>query len=108
MIHSAQDLTDGTTLQADVCIAGSGAAGITLALELRGAGLDVVVLEGGGLTEEDAMQALYEGNMSGIDTWDLHDRRIRRLGGTTQHWVGWCRPLAPDVFEPRDFIPHTG
>ena len=34
--------------------------------------------------------------------------RIRSLGGTTGHWNGWCRPLMPQDFERRDYIPDSG
>ena len=44
MLLDANDLPTGETLTADVCIAGAGAAGITLALALRDAGLDVILL----------------------------------------------------------------
>ena len=33
---------------------------------------------------------------------------LRYLGGSTNHWGGWCRPLAPIDFEARDWIPHSG
>jgi choline dehydrogenase-like flavoprotein len=45
---SARDVTEGTTLSADVCIAGAGAAGITMALRLRHRGCSVLLLESGG------------------------------------------------------------
>jgi len=35
MIIDARTLADGATLEADVCIAGAGAAGMTIALDLR-------------------------------------------------------------------------
>ena len=43
MIIDAADLDEGTTLDADLCIIGAGAAGITIARELAGTDLDVVV-----------------------------------------------------------------
>ena len=47
-IQRAEDLPAGGDLQADVCIVGSGAAGITLARQLDGSRLRVVMLEAGG------------------------------------------------------------
>ena len=58
-----------------------------------------------GITE---VQALSEGRMTGIDTWNVRTMRIRALGGTTGHWAGWCRPLTPQDFEARDYIPLSG
>jgi choline dehydrogenase-like flavoprotein len=108
MVIDARTLTEGATLEADICIAGAGAAGMTIALDLRGSGLSILLLESGGLERDEATQALSEGRMTGIDTWDLRRMRIRALGGTTGHWAGWCRPLTPQDFEARDYIPHSG
>jgi len=108
MLIDARTLAEGATLEADVCIAGAGAAGMTMALDLRGSGLSVVLLESGGVERDEATQALSEGRMTGIDTWDLRRMRIRALGGTTGHWNGWCRPLMRQDFERRDYIPDSG
>lgn len=108
MLVHTNAVSDNATLQADVCIAGAGAAGITLALELAGSGLDVVLLEGGGSAKSNEMQALYAGTMVGIDTWSLDALRVRVLGGTTDHWAGWCRPLASEDFTFRAWLPNSG
>lgn len=108
MILDAAALADGTRLQADVCIVGGGAAGITVALGLIDSGLDVVLLESGGLAPDPATQRLYRGSMSGIDTFALDAMRLRYLGGSTNHWEGWCLPLTPEDFTPRDHIPLSG
>lgn len=108
MLLDANELSTGATLSADVCIAGAGAAGITLALTLQNAGLDVLLLESGGLEDESDTQALYRGTMSGIDTWELDDHRWRLFGGSTSRWAGWCRPLDAHDFEKRSYIPNSG
>lgn len=108
MIRDAADLEEGAELSADICVIGAGAAGITLALSLRESGLSVIVLESGGRRDEEAAQALYRGTMSGISTWDLDEKRRRILGGSTSRWGGWCRPLSPEDFEQRDYIPQSG
>ena len=46
MIRDSSELPAGA-LNAAVCVIGSGAAGITMALELDGAGFDVLLLESG-------------------------------------------------------------
>src|SRR5688572_15496802 len=97
-----------TALEADVCIAGGGAAGMTLALDLRESGLSVILLASGGLRREAETQRLSDGRMTGIRTWNLRTMRVRALGGATGHWEGWCRPLMPQDFEPRPFIPSSG
>jgi choline dehydrogenase-like flavoprotein len=108
MFADASTLADGARLEADICIAGAGAAGITVALDLRRSGLSVIVLESGGLRREAETQVLSDGRMTGIDTWTLRSMRIRALGGTTGHWEGWCRPLMPQDFEFRDYVPQSG
>lgn len=108
MLIDGRSLSSGTTLEADVCIAGAGAAGMTIALDLRGAGLSVVLLESGGHERDAATQTLSEGRMTGIDTWNMRQMRIRALGGTTGHWNGWCRPLMPQDFAAHAHVPGSG
>lgn len=108
MLSDALSLPDGTRLTADVCIVGAGAAGITLARELRNSGLEVLLLEAGGLDREPRTQALYAGTMSGISTWSLDVMRARQLGGSTNLWGGWCRPLAREDFAARSYIDTEG
>ncbi|AJP58922.1 FAD-dependent oxidoreductase [Pandoraea vervacti] len=109
MILDAHDLPSGTELQADLCIAGAGAAGITLALALEASGLDVILLESGSDIAEPAIQRLYTGT---VEDARLHppaeSYRVRRFGGSTTLWGGRCMPLDPIDFEPRDYIPHSG
>lgn len=47
MFIDARTMPNGTRLAGDVCVVGSGAAGIMLARELESSGIDVVVLESG-------------------------------------------------------------
>ena len=108
MLIDGRTLPEGTTLEADICIAGAGAAGMTIARDLRGSGLSILLLESGGRERDEATQALSDGRMTGIDTWNLRRMRIRALGGTTGHWNGWCRPLMPQDFEARNYIPGSG
>ncbi len=109
MLLDARELPDATVLNADICIVGAGAAGISVALALRNSGLDVVLLEAGGIGDEAESQALYKGEV--VDT-RLHsplDRyRQRRLGGSTTIWGGRCMPFDAIDFEPRDYIAHSG
>ena len=56
MLIDARELPDGALIEGDVIIAGGGMAGITLARQLGDAGLDVVILESGGLTADQRTQ----------------------------------------------------
>lgn len=97
MIRSINSLTS-KSLQADLCIVGGGAAGITLAVELAGTGVDVLLIESGGTKPDPPTQALYEGSANGINPSYLRTSRLRFFGGTTNHWTGYCRPLDKSDF----------
>lgn len=116
MIIDAADLDEGTTLDADLCIVGAGAAGITIARELAGSNLDVVLLESGGTEAEEATTSLYEGDYLAepitdafqLRTIAMEELRLRFFGGTTGHWAGYCRPIEPIAFEARPWLPLSG
>lgn len=88
----ARELEFTDALQADICIIGAGAAGITLARYLSSTGLDVIMLESGGMSLEGATQALYQTERQGLPYYDLTVSRLRYFGGTSNHWAGYCRP----------------
>ncbi len=102
MFHDARSLPAGTVLEAEVCIVGAGAAGITLAQAMAGRGFRVLLLESGGMELEEPTQALYAGEQRGVKQLDLDASRLRYFGGTTNHWAGWCRPLEARDFRPAD------
>ena len=108
MILDARTLDSRAELDADICVVGAGAAGITLTQALIDCGRRVVVLEGGGLQPDPQSQQIYAGTASGQSYYALDGCRVRYLGGTTNTWGGWCRPLDAIDFVPRDWLPHSG
>jgi len=109
MIDDASELGAGQSLDTDVCIVGAGAAGITLALELAGTGLSVLLVESGGMEAEEAVQKLYEGAVTDERMHSApHRYRQRRFGGSTTIWGGRCVPLDAIDFEPRDYLSASG
>jgi choline dehydrogenase-like flavoprotein len=94
--------------EVDVCIVGGGAAGISLAVELAGTPLKVVLLEQGGLTPDDAGRPVYRVLPGRELTLGVDPNRKFFLGGNTNHWYGNCRPLDASDFEPRTWIPNSG
>jgi choline dehydrogenase-like flavoprotein len=92
--------------EAEFAIIGGGVAGITLARRL-GQRHEVVLVESGGEELDAATQALYDGEAIGLN-YSLTGSRLRYLGGSSNHWGGWCSPLDPEDFEARDWVEHSG
>jgi choline dehydrogenase-like flavoprotein len=95
-------------IDTDLCIIGAGAAGIAIAREFAGTRVRVTLLESGGRTPDAATQSLYRGTSMAQKYFRLDTTRSRYFGGSTNCWMGFCRPLDADDFEARDWIPHSG
>jgi len=92
----------------DVCVVGGGVAGITLALKLP-ARLRVCLLEAGGDSYSPESQELYQGKSdAGRPYFDLTATRQRFLGGTSNHWGGFCRPLDTHDFDAKPWLERSG
>ncbi|WP_292430738.1 GMC family oxidoreductase [Mesorhizobium sp.] len=90
------------------CILGSGPAGTTIARKLGAAGIPVTVLEAGSREFGDESQDFYRGTTVGDHYFDLDITRLRFMGGSSNHWAGWCRVLDKQDFEPKAWAPDTG
>lgn len=95
-------------LEADVCVIGAGAAGLTLAKQLASPQRHVLLLEAGGHDYEPEIAALGGGENVGFPYYDLEDSRLRFFGGSTAVWGGRCAELDAIDFEVRDWVPHSG
>lgn len=105
----ASHLPDGETLRADLCVVGSGPAGITVAHALLGSGLDVVVLEAGRRVRDRRLRAGGDGEVAEGSPHPPADMyRERRLGGTSTIWGGRCIPLDPIDLEARPHVAEDG
>ena len=99
----------GKTLRTELCVVGSGAAGMSVALEYAAAGGSVIMLEAGGDEFDGRSQTFYEGTTSGhfgLDVLTTH--RLRQLGGSTNIWAGHCCPLDPIDFQERSWVRNSG
>ncbi len=105
MIEDFNKFNDGTSVMADVCIIGAGAAGITIAREFLGTHYKVVILEGGGFDPEADSQKLFESEVVGLPHNSIHDGRARVFGGTTTLWGGQAVRLEDFDFKVRIWIP---
>ena len=108
MISNLSELPPGEVLEADVCIVGGGAAGISVALQFLGTQTRVCLLEGGGEQMEQESQALYDIENQGQIPVLGTQSRLRMFGGTTNHWTGRCAPLDAADFTARSWVPHSG
>lgn len=98
-IADARDLPAGSSLTATVAIIGSGPAGTTLALELARYGIDVLVLDGGGLTPAKETQDSLRGDAASQQVESLDKVREKRVGGTSHRWGGRTAPFDSTEFD---------
>lgn len=95
--------------EADICIVGSGPAGLSIAKEFANTDLNVIVIESGGLTREQELNQLYEIESTGDPRYIVQDGiRCRIFGGTSHLWTGRCAPYDAIDFKTREWIPHSG
>jgi choline dehydrogenase-like flavoprotein len=117
VIIDARSLSLEETFEAEVCIVGSGPAGITLAREFANQNFRVCLVESGGLELDQETQSLCDGKVIGDPYPDLREGRRRQFGGTAHAWeapigydqYGWrCLTLDEIDFEQRDWLPYSG
>lgn len=108
------DTSSHMPAEADICIIGAGAAGLTLARELTKApSRRVLLLESGTFQLNSETQNLYSGDAAGTFFPRKKNRyllgsRLRFFGGSTNHWTGWVHPFDEIDFLPREWVPHSG
>ncbi|MCW5635505.1 MAG: GMC family oxidoreductase [Rubrivivax sp.] len=108
MFCDARRVDDAMVARSTVCIIGGGAAGLTMALEFERRGIDTIVLESGGFAPDPLTMDLYRGENVGIPYHFGDNYRSRFLGGCSNCWGGWCRPMDAEDFEKRDWVPGSG
>ena len=84
-------------VRSQVCVVGAGIAGLVLARKLAMRGVDVVVLEAGGRSIEDAGQGLFAAaELKGQAHLGTTEGRFRVFGGTSLRWGGQVLSMAAD------------
>lgn len=108
-IRDAATISEGTEFNADVCIIGSGAAGITIARQLNGTRLSVILLEAGALERDVAVERdAFEIDQIGIPWRNPIPDRGRWFGGSTNLWYGRIALPDPIDFERRPWVRYSG
>src|SRR5712692_7272126 len=100
----ARTVSDGQTLEADLCIVGAGPAGLTLAREFMASDLRVAVLEGGGSDAERETQRLCDGTTVGDPYAGPLVTRRRQAGGTVNDWNTMVGPEIGGKYVPLDAL----
>jgi choline dehydrogenase-like flavoprotein len=72
------------------------------------AGIDCIVLESGGFKPDSATRDLYRGDSVGLPYLFADGCRSRFLGGSSNCWGGWCRPLQAHDMAVRPWVPESG
>jgi choline dehydrogenase-like flavoprotein len=100
--------THGTTYECDVCIIGSGPAGMIVAAELseRAPGVRICVVESGRHSATPYADALRDLDCEGIPV--EASTRERVFGGASSTWAGLSSPLHRIDFEHRPWVRYSG
>ena len=102
MIEDLSTASGSMVRRSTVAVVGSGPAGVTLALELANRGVDVLILEGGGLEEDTTQQDLVAAGEIDLNRHaPLTMTHLRQVGGTSNIWGGRSLPFDPWDFEVR-------
>lgn len=107
-IEDLRTLPDRNTIEADLCIVGSGPAGLGIALQLIGMGQRVVVLESGDLECTPEAEALNEIESIGLRRAPQELVRRRGLGGASALWSGRCGVFDAIDHQERPWVANSG
>jgi choline dehydrogenase-like flavoprotein len=101
--------TSEQLFETDLCIVGTGPAGVALAQEFIGSSLRVLLVESGDLSETPTTSALNQIESVGAPRQlDQALVRTRVFGGTSHVWSGRCATLDAIDFEERAWLPYSG
>ena len=93
----------------DLVIVGTGAAGMSLAMEFIDSDIRVLLLEAGSENFDPSNQIPYQGEVAPPNQHGPLDKyRRRMLGGTTNVWGGRCSPFVESDFEERSYVENSG
>ncbi len=108
MIDDLNALGDACVIDTDICIIGSGAAGLSLAAEFLAAPQRVLVLESGRREPDTLDGELNQVACAGVHHDGAMAGRVRAFGGTTRAWGGQLLPLRPSELAVRSWVRYSG
>lgn len=108
MLIDLREYNSAQPMQADVCIIGSGAAGIAAAREFLNTDIKVLLIESGNERFNQEIQDLYKVQFEDCQYTGAVHGRFRTVGGSTTRWGGQALPLTGHDFEKRDWVRHSG
>lgn len=106
MIHDLSAAPGPARPEYDICIIGTGPAGMTVARELSGTGRTICVLESGKLKTTAFADSLRRVEWDGMKIKEYSRERV--FGGASTTWAGLSSPLDPIDFEPRPWLQQSG
>jgi choline dehydrogenase-like flavoprotein len=106
MFLVADSIRKDSVVSADVCVVGSGAAGLAFLREFVTARTRIHVLESGGFAPAIDPDPLYDLECPRLPV--ARDSRVRTFGGTTSVWSGCWKRLDAIDFEARPWVPDSG
>lgn len=107
-IIDANRLQPNSILNADICVVGAGAAGITLSSELNGSSQSVCLVESGNHDPDEETQSLYDLDIAGYPVRENFMSRARYFGGTCNLWAGRSMKLTELDLTKREWVPNSG
>lgn len=107
-VSDLRALENDSEFVADLCIVGSGPAGLSIAKEFIGTSVNVLIVESGSKVEDLETQSLYEIENVGVPRQNHLVTRYRIFGGTSHLWTGRCAPFDELDFEQRSWVPYSG
>lgn len=104
MIVDGSTLPSGFETEHDLCVVGSGIAGMLLVMELAQAYRDICIIESGAWKPDDATQSLYALNSIGYPIRKHYQSRIRYFGGSCNIWAGRAMLYNESDLMPRPWL----
>ena len=109
MIEDLRSLEPNLEINTDLCIIGSGPAGLSIASEFAQSSIKVLILESGGVVEEPEIDALsLIDNIGAPRLEDPTKVRNRIFGGSSHTWSGRCTTFDEIDYEVRPWVPFSG